>query len=159
MPKQQKLRILVPTDFTPHSIEALHFAATHTPATMREIHLLHTIHEEASTPGYYRTKAHAADDRPFDAIAQDMMHTFLNTAIKQYPTLSPLIKSNTLHITFLDGQPSARILEYSALKNINMIVMGTHNRRGPKGWFIPSHTREVLQKTTIPVTVVKAQGA
>lgn len=53
-----------------------------------------------------------------------------------------------------DGEPAAAILHHA--HDGDVIVMGTHGRRGPKRWWLGSVAERVLRETTHPLFVVRA---
>lgn len=146
--------ILVPTDFSDHSVEALVYAAGLARLMERPITVLHIVHDPASAPGYYRRDTEDGDDRTMDALAAEMMDTFLATARKKDPELD----TDALDIQLLDGIPSKRIVEYANMVNAAMIVMGSHGHRGMKALVIASKAKKVIKYAPMPVTIVKAQN-
>ena len=55
-------------------------------------------------------------------------------------------------VTF--GNPAEEILKYIDSANIDLVIMGTHGRRGLEEIFFGSVAREVIGKSKVPVTVV-----
>ena len=143
--------ILVPTDFSDHSVEALVYAAGLARLMERPITVLHIVHDPASAPGYYRRDTEDGDDAD---PSPEMMDTFLATARKKDPKLD----TDALDIQLLDGIPSKRIVEYANMVNAAMIVMGSHGHRGMKALVIASKAKKVVRYAPMPVTIVKAQN-
>jgi nucleotide-binding universal stress UspA family protein len=52
------------------------------------------------------------------------------------------------------GEPLSKILTAFPNENINMIVMGTHDRKGPGHIMVGSIAEKVLRKSTVPVILV-----
>jgi len=143
--------ILVPVDFSKHSEAALIFAANVAELMHRKIIVMHIVHEPASAPGYYR-RSGADDSRTMDAIASEMMETFLAETCKTCPN----INLDEVEVKLLDGIPSRRIVEYAKKIEAHMIIMGSHGQRGFKSLMVASKARKVMQYAPMPVTVVKA---
>ncbi|MGH7306016.1 MAG: universal stress protein [Candidatus Rokuibacteriota bacterium] len=57
------------------------------------------------------------------------------------------------------GPPAAAITEAAAVQKADMIVMGTHGRSGLGRLVLGSVAESVLRGTTIPILVVRADGA
>lgn len=143
--------ILVPVDFSKHSEAALIFAMNIAELMRRKVIVLHVVHEPASAPGYYRRDGND-DNRTMDAIAAEMMETFLAETCKACPNLDP----ENIEVKLLDGIPSRRIVEYAKKIDAHMIVMGSHGQRGFKSFMVASKARKVMQYAPMPVVVVKA---
>ena len=155
MAKKQKTTapILVPTDFSDHSAEALAYAVELADLMGRPISVLHIVHDPASAPGYYRRDTKEGDDRTMDALAGEMMNEFLEKAKK----LAPQLDLDKLEVHLLDGVPSKRIVEYAKMIDAYMIVMGSHGHRGAKALLIASKAKMVIKYAPMPVTIVKAR--
>jgi nucleotide-binding universal stress UspA family protein len=57
------------------------------------------------------------------------------------------------------GPPAAAIVEAAATQKADMIIMGTHGRSGLGRLVLGSVAESVLRGTTIPVLIVRADGA
>ena len=151
-PKKDRSPILVPTDFSDQSVEALAYAHELALLMDRPLTVLHIVHDPASAPGYYRRDT-KNDNRTMDAIAADMMADFLDRTQKKVPSLD----IETLDTQLLEGIPAARIVEYANLIDAAMIVMGSHGHRGMKALVIASKAKKVVKAAPMPVTIVKAK--
>lgn len=149
----QNTPILVPTDFSEHSVEALIYASELAKLMERPIAVLHIVHDPASAPGYYRRDTDEGDNRTMDALAGEMMETFLNKVQKRAPELDVA----ALEVKLLDGVPSKRIVEYAIMIDAAMIVMGSHGHRGMKALVIASKAKKVVKAAPMPVTIVKGK--
>ncbi|WP_375599226.1 universal stress protein [Devosia sp. Naph2] len=63
------------------------------------------------------------------------------------------ITAETLHLP--RHRPADGILETAAAKNCDLIVMGSHGRRGLNRLLLGSQAAEVLARAAIPVLIVK----
>ncbi len=52
------------------------------------------------------------------------------------------------------GQPAPAIAAFARKVDADLIVMGTHGRRGPAAWFFGSVTEAVLRRAPVPVLAV-----
>ncbi len=57
------------------------------------------------------------------------------------------------------GYPPEEILRYADEKDIDLIVMSTHGRSGIRRWVLGSVAEKVLQASTVPVLLARAQLA
>jgi nucleotide-binding universal stress UspA family protein len=60
------------------------------------------------------------------------------------------------HATTTEGlQPWEAIIEHATKQGCDLLVMGSHGRKGFASLFLGSETQDVLKNTTIPVLVVR----
>ena len=147
----KKQPLMVPVDFSRHSMAALEFALNLAKDTHREVAILHVVHDPEQAPGYYQDQAKDGV-LTMDDVAANMCEAFLAEAKEAMPHFD-----NTLVKTILvAGSPSKRILEVAEKIDAYMIIMGSHGRRGIEGLFIASKTLKVSKRSGRPVTIVKA---
>lgn len=60
----------------------------------------------------------------------------------------------TANTVTLEGSPQDRIVDYVLDRGIDVVVMGTHGRRGIDRYVEGSVTEQVLRNVTVPVLVV-----
>ena len=65
------------------------------------------------------------------------------------------ISAELLHVP--DAHPATAILETAKSRGCDLIVMGSHGRRGLRKLFLGSQTSEVLTDGSVPVLVVRRQ--
>lgn len=85
-------------------------------------------------------------------------HTPENLAWRYLSEKAKLLKSqgiNTSTVVAL-GDPSDGIVDFSAKNAIDLIVMSTHGRAGVSRWATGSVCNKVIQKSTLPVLLVRA---
>ena len=140
-------RILVPVDFGDASAKALRLAGEIARQFDAEVSALHA--ETFEAPPYFtaeqiraiskeRRAARGEATRYLEAFAARVMET----------PVTPLISD----------APPAQAIGHAA-RNFDLIVMGTHGRRGPARWWIGSVAERVVRETRIPVLVVRATAA
>src|SRR5690606_4223332 len=64
-------------------------------------------------------------------------------------------KIDIVHELLKNGHPAEAILAYARDHEIDLIVMGTHGRRGLRRWILGSVTEEVLHEAPCPVLAVR----
>jgi nucleotide-binding universal stress UspA family protein len=57
-----------------------------------------------------------------------------------------------------EGNPATEILNIAQLCHADMIVMGSHGRRGLRRWFRGSVAEAVIRKATCPVLTITTQS-
>ncbi len=140
-------RILVPTDFSGSADKALSLAARLAQHYGAELHLLHANPEWESGS---RFQLHDSTDR------EEVWRVLHNRAEVQLEHrsahLSVPVQS---HVSTSERNPSSAILSYAEAHGIDLIVMGTHGRRGFRRYRLGGVTEEVLRQSTCPVFTVR----
>lgn len=143
--------ILVPVDFSPHSEEALLFAAELANRLAAPLTILHVIHDPADSPGYYSQKDPKYPRRIPD-IAADMMAEFIKKIAEANPELDNILQAE---IKLVTGLPVSRILEVAEQYNPQMVIMGSKGRTGLAHLLLGSKAEQVVRLCPSPVTIIK----
>jgi nucleotide-binding universal stress UspA family protein len=139
--------ILVPVDFGDASAGAVHaggLLAAHYGATLQLLHA-----EPADAPAYFtheQIQALVAQRRQM----RDQADAYLARFGHRHTT-------HPFFTTLSDLPPVEAILQYAA--QADLVVMGTHGRRGPSRWWLGSVTERVLREAGCPLLVVRAERA
>lgn len=145
--------VLVPVDFSDHSVAALECGAELANALKLKLLVLHVVHDLGEAPGYYSVKGMGKQLRRMEDVAADMLEDFLREARKSHPKLTVLEKAETELVV---GLPVNRILEVAKKFDARMIVMGSQGRTGLAHVLLGSKAEQVVHLSPIPVTIVKA---
>lgn len=140
-------KILYPTDFSDTAAEALPHALHLAEKYGAELHMLHAHVLHESDP------INAAHSFPrmqelYDILernAEDQM----DAALERYPTE---LKIERVQVRGISAPTS--ILEYSEQQAIDLIVMGTHGRRGLRRLLLGSVAEEIVRLAPCPVLTV-----
>jgi nucleotide-binding universal stress UspA family protein len=145
MPTTAPVSILVAVDFSEASARAVAIAglvAEHCEdATLRLLHV-----EAAEAPVYFTHEQVEALERQQQAMRADA-ERFL-TQFGRHHTRYPLLALVD------EGSPSEAILLESM--TADLLLMGTHGRRGPKRWWLGSVAERVLREVRRPMLIVRA---
>jgi nucleotide-binding universal stress UspA family protein len=138
-------RILVPIDFSDCSLDALEYGALAAQRSTASIRILHVL--EPVSYGLDFTLPHAAK-RDHDRTA----------IIKRLTDLSATLTSSWLVSDFVisGGSPADSILNAAVAHDADLIVMGTHGRRGLSRALFGSVAEFVLRKASCPVLTVRS---
>jgi nucleotide-binding universal stress UspA family protein len=141
-------RILVPTDFSKHSQNALTYAVAFAEKFGAELYLLHIVQDLA----VFLPDAVTAGPPVLPPTEQ------LTSAVAS--ALERIIKDNHLeHLNIKpevrEGTPFYEIVRFAKEMNIDLIVMGTHGRAGLAHVLLGSVTEKVVRKAPCPVLTVR----
>ena len=141
-------KILVPTDFSNCAVQALSQAINLAKQYRAELHLLHvnTLFED--------------NPEIFDNISglnklNNNIEEFIREKINNLANNDSLDDLNIIKVYERGISAAPKILEYSHKNRINLIVMGTHGRRGLEHLFLGSVAEEVVRLSSCPVLTVK----
>lgn len=141
-------RILVPTDFSKHSANALTYATAFAEKFGAELYFLHVVQDLALFIPDMVTVA----PPPTPTVEQ------LSVAVQA--AFDRIIKENqlerfTLHREVREGTPFYEIIQFAREKDIDLIVMGTHGHSGLAHVLLGSVTEKVVRKAPCPVLTVR----
>lgn len=138
-------RILCPIDFSESSIRSLAYAgalANWYDAQLTVLHVVPTF-DPVQLPGDLGQPVHVVNPVPREQVMDELRRTLERTTLSVAPTL--VAESGHVPTTLVD-----RALSIGA----DLIVMGTHGRRGFKRLLLGSVTEAVLHEAPCPVLTV-----
>lgn len=143
-------KILTATDFSEYSDVALQYARELATRFGAELHVLHVA--DATGP------ANMAQIGSYAASAPDLWQEMIDAEQNQLESLvTPRDRSDLhAHVVFEAGEaPAEAIVKYAQNYMIDLIVMGTHGRRGLSRMVMGSVTERVLRMAPCPVLTVR----
>ena len=145
-------RILVATDFSEPAEAALRYGTELTRRFDASLHVLHVVDDLAARPDPVAAA-------PMDSGALQM--TLENEARADLAELVPEPDRSALraHLDIMvSDQPAQAILAYARDAQIDLIIVGTHGRRGLAYFFMGSVAQELGRTATCPVLTVRAHA-
>lgn len=140
-------RILIPSDFSPHSVSALKLAVNLANTFDAELHLLHVV--ESLLPAVPLDPTGLYGLPPdYDERVKAAVEVEIDKVVKTVQTKVPLIRR--IHT----GSPLVEIVRYARKSSIDVVVMGTHGRTGLAHVVMGSVAESVLRSAPCPVMVV-----
>ncbi|MFB6073867.1 MAG: universal stress protein [Haloarculaceae archaeon] len=146
--------VLVPTDGSDLAERALEEALRIAGLTDATIHVLFVVDdakiaELASECG--------TDTVTFDADVDSLFERFVATGTHALEDLRDAAAEHGVAVTagIRKGLPRDEILAYAEENGNDLIVMGTHGRRGLERYVLGSTTESVLRRSPVPVLVVR----
>ena len=147
-----KKPILVPVDFSGHSLVALLKACELADCTGQPVIILHVVHDPAEMPGYYSLVTKKKKIAHIEDLAQEAFDNFVQDAIEQHPKNKVLKEAQTMLVI---GLPVNRILEMVDITKASMVVMGSHGRTGMQHIMLGSKAEQVVRACPVPIMIVK----
>jgi nucleotide-binding universal stress UspA family protein len=136
--------ILLPTDGSPGTTEALEHARTVAADQDARVHVLYVVDRRLYTAASEESKAEVRQ-----SLEEEADHALDDARVR---IEDEGVNCQTTHV---DGIPHREITDYAAENEIDLIVMGTHSKTGPERVVnLGSTTERVTQNADIPVLVV-----
>ena len=146
-------KILFPTDFSESAQQALDYALFLAEQFEAELHLLHAVVLHAHDP--------SEDGSDFPEPPEILKRLF-EIADSEMGRILEQNKSKTFSLKEAKVRgfsAGSVILDYAAENEIDLIVMGTHGRRGAARIFIGSVAAEVVRQATCPVLTLHKRSS
>lgn len=141
-------RILVPTDFSKHSQNALRYAAAFAEKFGAELYLLHVVQDLALFI------PEAVSVAPPIAPPIEQLTAAVREALDRVLRESNL-QGLTVHQEVREGTPFYEIIQAAKERDIDLIIMGTHGHGGLAHVLLGSVTEKVVRKAPCPVLTVR----
>lgn len=140
-------KILFPTDFSEGALNALPYALDMAKSYGAKVYLLHVIYDIATASGLHIP--HISVDEMYkelDASARKELEKF---GLEQRRDLKDV------EHTVIRGIPYEEILKFALEKSIDLIVIGTHGRKGLDRVLFGSTAERVVRNASCPVLTVR----
>ncbi len=138
--------ILAPTDGSKCSEKAVNFAGSLAKKLSAKVHVLFASETNYAGPWYY----YVLDDAVADKI-QSKGQAIVDETAKELRDRGVAEVESHLE----EGHPGEVIAEMAPKLDADLIVMGTHGRRGLERALMGSVAREVANTTSVPLLLVK----
>ncbi len=141
--------ILFPTDFSDCSLVALDYARDLAEKFDGTLHMLSVVYDLSAPPGVV----------PFPASYAAMLADLESSAKSHVEKLASTVKGvKTVKTVVRKGMEDQEILRYAESEKIDLIVMGTHGRRGLEHLIIGSTAEKVIRRAKAPVLTIRKPG-
>ena len=146
----EKAEVLVPIDFSSHSIEAVHTGREVAALFSLPMRLLHVV-EETLHPAFYNAGAFSIYDLQPDVEERAWAH--LQSILSETP--GPVVP---VELEVVDGRAAAEIVRVARERGSSLVVMATHGLTGLAHLFMGSVAEKVVRSSPCPTLVVKSFG-
>jgi nucleotide-binding universal stress UspA family protein len=140
-------RILVPTDFSEHSMQAIRYACEIADRFSAELHLLNVVQPVVLATPYA------------GAVPEEALYPVPGAEKELAELTDPgFEKVKAIERTVRMGTPFVEIVRHAKENDIDLIVMGTHGRGVLMHALIGSVAERVVRKAPCPVLTVRPEG-
>ena len=136
-------RILFPTDFSEGSAHAVPYVVDLTKHYQARLFIVHVIYDIAETTGFYVPHIN------IDELYGDLEKTARKECEKW--CAEELREYTEREYRILKGTPKVEILKFAEDNMIDLIIMGTHSRKGLDRIIFGSTAERVVRNATCPV--------
>lgn len=152
-PKLVVGKVLFPTDFSACARQAFGHAVSLASHFGAELHVLHAL--APPWQGFYDPMMFVPPSETAYAEARAVVTTRLAELAASPLTAGLAVKTAVCE----DFPPAPGILDYAARQGIDLVVIGTHGRRGPARLLLGSVAEEVTRHARCPVMTVRERPA
>jgi nucleotide-binding universal stress UspA family protein len=139
-------KILFPTDLTENSSRVLPYVLSASEKYNSTIYLLHVIQDVYQwAPGYASQPSAAVLRREAQECCEKDMKRFCEEKLQGYPCFQTSV---------VLGDPASEIIKTIESEDVDLVVMGTHGRRGLKHVIFGSVAENVVKKSPVPVLTI-----
>ena len=140
-------KILFPTDFSEGSDNALPYAADMARHYGAKLYLLHVIQDIAEAMGWY--VPHVSLDELYRDIEGNAAKEIARYGVEEFRGLKDIER------IVVKGTPYHEILKFAGEKKADLIVIGTHGRKGLDRVIFGSTAEKVVRDAPCPVLSVR----
>lgn len=141
--------ILVPTDFSDNSLQALKFAHSLAKSSDAVLHVIHIVEPILNTEKYWPRGDKEGFEKTRELNAEEDLRRFINRISSQGVGIVEVLKP---------GKPHEQILRYSHKNNIDLIVIASHGWTGLPHMITGNVTNKIFRYSEIPVVCVKSHN-
>jgi len=140
------MKILIPTDLSEVSLEAIEFVIQNEYLKKGDIILVYVVDMRGIISAIYTSAA-------------ELQGIIQKEAEKRLKSIQKKFKEQGLEIkyTIRSGEPSDEIVKTAVEKKVDHIIVSSHGRGALREMFVGSVAVKVTRKSPIPVTIIKPE--
>ena len=139
--------ILFPTDFSEGSAQALQYAVDMAKRYGAKLHVVHVIYDITKATGWY--VPHVSTDKMYQEIQEGAKKELDRFAVKE------LAEVKDVERTVITGVPHEEVINFAKKHKIDLIIMGTHGRKGIDRILFGSTAAQIVRFAPCPVLTVR----
>ena len=141
-PASKQEEILVPIDFSESSVTALRHARALAEGGRTQVTLLNVV----EAPGSFRKSDVVRQQRAFYTQRAERLQELADRELGSQVAA---------RIEVREGRPSAEIVRLASERRVDLIVVGRHERHGPRRWLRAHTATQVSKKAPCPVLLLQ----
>jgi universal stress protein A len=139
-------KILLATDFSKNSEQALDYALVFAEKFSARLYLLHVVHDLKGYTGFYMTKTPLAQlQKELEEEGKTQLEKLCREKLKNFSNYEAVV---------VVGSPSGEIIRVAREKAVDLIVLGAHSVEKPEHHFLGSTVEKVTRQAPCPVLIV-----
>ena len=139
-------KILFPIDFTENSAKILPYVLSVSEKYDSTIYLIHVMQDLLKWAGFY--VPHLSMEK-FQKEALNSAEKFMDKVCEDQLQSCPMFQRK-----IVSGDPTVEILKTIESENIDLVIMGTHGRKGLEHTIFGSVAENVLKRSPVPVLII-----
>ncbi len=139
--------ILFPTDFSEGSAQALQYAVDMSKRYGAKLYVIHVIYDIAKATGWY--VPHVSMDEMYKDIQEGAKKELERFGVEE------LAGVKNVERKVMTGVPHEEIINFVSANKIDLIIMGTHGRKGIDKILFGSTAAQVVRHAPCPVLTVR----
>jgi nucleotide-binding universal stress UspA family protein len=140
-------KILFPTDFSQGSLNALNYAVDLSKKYGAKLYMMHVIYDIATSSGTY--VPHISMTEMYEELEAGAKKEMDRFGVDERKDLKDI------EYKVIKGIPYEEILKFAKDDNIDMIVIGTHGRKGLDRMLFGSTAERIVRNSVCPVLTVR----
>lgn len=142
-PASKQEEILVPIDFSESSVTALRHARALAAGGRTQVILLNVV----EAPGSFRKSDVVRQQRAFYTQRAERLQELADRELGSQVAA---------RIEVREGKPTVEILRLASQRRVDLIVVGRHERHGPRRWLRAHTATQLSKKAPCPVLLLQA---
>ena len=139
--------ILFPTDFSEGSAQALQYAVDMSKRYGAKLYVVHVIYDIAKATGWY--VPHVSMDEMYKDIQEGAKKELERFGVEE------LAGVKNVERRVITGVPHEEIINFVSANKIDLVIMGTHGRKGIDKILFGSTAAQVVRHAPCPVLTVR----
>jgi nucleotide-binding universal stress UspA family protein len=139
--------ILFPTDFSEGSAQALQYAVDMSKRYGAKLYVIHVIYDIAKATGWY--VPHVSMDEMYKDIQEGAKKELERFGVEE------LAGVKNVDRRVITGVPHEEIINFVSANKIDLVIMGTHGRKGIDKILFGSTAAQVVRHAPCPVLTVR----
>lgn len=140
-------KILYPTDFSEGSGAAVPYVADLVRKYGSKLYIIHVVYDVVKAAGWY--VPHISTDELFKEMDKSAMKELQRCCVEELRGYGDIERA------VLKGEPYEEIAKFAKEKGVDLIVMGTHGRKGLDKVLFGSTAEKVVRTAPCPVLTVR----